>query len=219
MSNLTSGERVSEVLPYSLRLRINVDASVVGIAMDGGPGKVLVELSSPLQAPAPFAAPSANGSSAPGASCASSAIGIVKPFEPGASAQSGQGAAGDSEAAATSPETDTEFRSGNLSRRGERHFVALGLIGLSGVFLANAATAFAEPAGFISMVRTSVFGTLLTYVDSQAIGLAIGVNDVCLGVALLVASAVYRLRGVVFAWTGIWLLLVTLIKLSSLGLG
>ena len=48
------------------------------------------------------------------------------------------------------------------------------------------------------------------------IAVTIGLNDLLLGLALGISIRFTRLRAYVLAWAGLWLLAVTVIKLSSL---
>jgi hypothetical protein len=89
------------------------------------------------------------------------------------------------------------------------------LLGLGGVFVANAAVAIVEPAGFTELVAASPVGALMG--DGAWIAPVIAVNDAVIGTTVIAAHRVQALRAPVLAWAGVWLLIVTLMKLTTLG--
>jgi hypothetical protein len=90
------------------------------------------------------------------------------------------------------------------------------LVGLAGVFLVNALVSVLQPDDFTGLVSKSAVGQSLHLSDARWLGLAIGINDTALGVLVLGAIWVERARTTVLAWTGVWLLAVTVIKVSAL---
>lgn len=89
------------------------------------------------------------------------------------------------------------------------------LLGLAGVFLSNAAVAVVEPAGFREMVLASPMGGLIG--DGAWIAPLIAVNDLLIGTAIIAAHRVASLRAPVLAWAGVWLLMVTVMKITTMG--
>jgi hypothetical protein len=89
------------------------------------------------------------------------------------------------------------------------------LLGLGGVFLANAAVAVFEPAAFMQLVADCPIGGLMG--DGTWLGPVIAANDLLVGTAVIAAHRVQRLRAPVLAWAGAWLLIVTLMKLTTIG--
>jgi uncharacterized membrane protein YphA (DoxX/SURF4 family) len=83
-------------------------------------------------------------------------------------------------------------------------------IGFASVFLINAAIAVVDPGGFVKLMQGSVLSEFIT--DFSLFVWLIGLNDFVIG--LLVLSG--RWRTWVLAWSGMWLLAVTLIKFSNL---
>jgi len=88
------------------------------------------------------------------------------------------------------------------------------VLGLAAVFLANAAVAVVDPTAFTELVSASPIGHI---VSGGWVAPAIALNDLCIGVALLTVHRLRWLRPPVLAWAGLWLMLVTLIKLTTLG--
>jgi hypothetical protein len=88
--------------------------------------------------------------------------------------------------------------------------------GLAGVFLVNALVALLQPSDFTGLVHRSLFGRLIPAMSGDWTAWAIGVNDALLGLFLVAAVWSRRLRGYVLAWAGVWLLVVTVIKVTSL---
>ena len=89
------------------------------------------------------------------------------------------------------------------------------LLGLGGVFLANAVVAIVEPEGFRELVAACPIGGLMG--GGAWVAPVIAVNDFLIGTAVIAADRFKRLRAPVLAWAGVWLLLVTLIKLTTVG--
>ena len=90
------------------------------------------------------------------------------------------------------------------------------LLGISGVFLVNAAVAVVAPAGFVDLVAHSPAGVLLQTPAGPMIPGIIAVNDFLIGAAVLAVLRLRALRGPVLAWAGAWLMLVTFLKLFTL---
>jgi hypothetical protein len=90
------------------------------------------------------------------------------------------------------------------------------LAGLAGVFMVNALTALLQPVDFTELVANSAFGQWLGIGRESWLTALIGVNDLALGLALLGAIWLTRIRPLVLAWAGIWLLAVSVIKVTSL---
>jgi hypothetical protein len=91
------------------------------------------------------------------------------------------------------------------------------LVGLAGVFLANAAVAWVEPAGFTKLVHESGIGRWLGLDQVGWLIPLIGVNDLVVGTAVLgVIWSRSTPRRLVLAWAGLWLLAVTMLKLTAL---
>ena len=89
------------------------------------------------------------------------------------------------------------------------------LIGLGSVFLVNSAAAVVEPAGFIELVAASPMGVIVG--EGAWIAPVIAVNDFLIGTAVIAAYRLRALRAPVLAWAGMWLLMVTVLKLATLG--
>lgn len=89
------------------------------------------------------------------------------------------------------------------------------LVGLGGVFLANAAVAVIEPRAFTTLVAGSPLGRLIG--GATWIAPIIAVNDVLIGSAVIAAHRFQRLRLPVLAWAGAWLMIVTLLKATTMG--
>jgi hypothetical protein len=82
--------------------------------------------------------------------------------------------------------------------------------GFASVFLINSLIALIEPAGFIKLMQGSVLGQLIH--NFTPFVWIIALND-----ALIAALILWgRWRAWILAWSGLWLLIVTLIKLSDL---
>jgi hypothetical protein len=83
-------------------------------------------------------------------------------------------------------------------------------LGFAGVFLVNALVAVIDPSGFIKLMQGSFMGVFIH--NFTPLVWLIVINDLVLG--LLILSG--RWPNYVLAWSGLWLLAVSLIKLSSL---
>ena len=90
------------------------------------------------------------------------------------------------------------------------------LAGLAGVFLVNAMVAALQPADFTDLVERSLLGRWFPAVTGDWMAWLIGINDLFLGLCLVAATWIRRLRASVLAWAGVWLLVVTVIKVTSL---
>ena len=90
------------------------------------------------------------------------------------------------------------------------------LAGLAGVFLVNAIVAALQPSDFTGLVERSLLGRLLPVFTGDWMAWAIGINDCALGLGLVAAMWSRRPRPVILAWAGVWLLAVTIIKMTSL---
>ena len=101
----------------------------------------------------------------------------------------------------------------------ERHWLELiFFLGLAGVFLANALVGRLEPSGFTKLAQESRVGAWLQLGKASWLVPLICVNDLLVGVGLLVAIwSRGALRRLVLAWAGLWLLAVTVLKLTALG--
>ena len=108
---------------------------------------------------------------------------------------------------------ETPIARPNVDRR---LFDAALLVGLAGVFLVNAIVAALQPSDFTGLVDRSLLGRLLPVFTGDWMAWAIGVNDGVLGLCLVAAIWSRRARPVVLAWAGVWLLAVTVIKVTSL---
>ncbi len=89
------------------------------------------------------------------------------------------------------------------------------LVGLGGVFLVNSMVAVVEPAGFVELVAASPMGVIVG--EGAWIAPVIAVNDFLIGTAVIATYRLRALRAPVLAWAGMWLLLVTVLKLTTLG--
>ena len=88
--------------------------------------------------------------------------------------------------------------------------------GLAGVFLVNAIVAVLQPSDFTGLVGRSLLGRWLPVFAGDWMAWAIGINDGLLGLCLVAAIWARRARPFVLAWAGLWLLAVTVIKVTSL---
>ena len=89
-------------------------------------------------------------------------------------------------------------------------------VGLAGVFIVNALIAWLQPADFVDLVRDSAVAGLFPVEPGRWVAWAICVNDVLLGLLLVATIRRERNRAIVLAWSGVWLLSVTVIKVTSL---
>jgi hypothetical protein len=90
------------------------------------------------------------------------------------------------------------------------------LVGMAGVFLVNALVAVLQPSDFNGLVDRSLLGRRFPAVTGSWMSWAIGVNDLALGLCLVATTWSHRFRPYVLAWAGIWLFVVTVIKMTSL---
>ena len=97
-----------------------------------------------------------------------------------------------------------------------RRLDAVLLGGLAGVFLVNALVAVLQPEDFTHLVARSAFGRTFPALAGGWMAALIGINDLLLGLSLGVAVRATRVRALVLAWAGVWLLAVTVIKVTSL---
>jgi len=102
------------------------------------------------------------------------------------------------------------------TRRNERWFEVALLGGLAGVFIVNALVAWLQPSDFVELVQRSMLSNLAPFDTGRWLAWVIGLNDLVLG-ALLVRAIRHRgIRPPVLAWSGVWLLAVTVVKVTSL---
>lgn len=90
------------------------------------------------------------------------------------------------------------------------------LAGLAGVFLVNALVAVLQPSDFTGLVDRSLLGRWFPAFSGSWVVWAIAINDLSLGICLVAATWSRRARPYVLAWAGIWLFVVTVIKVTSL---
>jgi hypothetical protein len=88
--------------------------------------------------------------------------------------------------------------------------------GLAGVFIVNALIAWLQPGDFVDLVRRSALSWASPVRPGRWVAWAICFNDLVLGILLVVTIRSRRTRAVVLAWSGVWLLCVTVIKVTSL---
>jgi hypothetical protein len=101
-------------------------------------------------------------------------------------------------------------------RPSEQWFEGALLGGLAGVFLVNALVAVLQPSDFTRLVDSSLFGRWFPALTGGWTPWMIGINDLLLGLSLVAAIRSPRVRPLVLAWAGVWLLAVTVIKVTSL---
>ena len=89
-------------------------------------------------------------------------------------------------------------------------------VGLAGVFIVNALIAWLQPDDFVDLVQHSALARLFPVPPGRWVAWAICLNDVVLGGLLIATIRAGRTRAVVLAWSGVWLLAVTVIKMTSL---
>lgn len=83
-------------------------------------------------------------------------------------------------------------------------------IGFAGVFLVNSVVAVVEPDSFVKLMHSSIMGHFVhNFAPFTAL---IALNDAALGLLLLSG----RWQSYVLAWSGLWLLAVTVIKATAL---
>jgi hypothetical protein len=107
--------------------------------------------------------------------------------------------------------------SDSIDAVGPRWLDAVFLVGLAGVFVVNAIVAVVHPDDFAGLIERSAFCRWLHLERLHWLTPAIALNDLLLGLTVLGAARFPRWRPFVLAWTGAWLLAVTLVKLSALG--
>jgi hypothetical protein len=84
--------------------------------------------------------------------------------------------------------------------------------GFAGVFLINALVAWLQPQDFLGLMQKSLAVNWLGGLE-RMIPL-IAVNDLALGIVILAAPK--RYRPYVYAWSGLWFLAITIVKLTAL---
>lgn len=86
--------------------------------------------------------------------------------------------------------------------------------GFAGVFLINALVAWLQPQDFLGLMQKSLavnwLGSLEWLIP------IIAINDLALGIIILVAPK--NSRPYVYAWTGLWFLAITVVKLTALNI-
>jgi hypothetical protein len=98
-----------------------------------------------------------------------------------------------------------------------RVFEVVFLIGLAAVFFVNSAVAVIQPSDFVSLVEDSGIGRWLGLTDAGWVAPVIFVNDLFVGLAVLCAIwARPSVRAAILAWAGVWLFVVTAVKLTAL---
>ena len=102
------------------------------------------------------------------------------------------------------------------TRRNERWFEIALLGGLAGVFIVNALVAWLQPSDFVDLVKSSALSNLAPFDTGRWLAWVIGLNDLVLGVLLVRAIRHRNIRPQVLAWSGVWLLAVTVVKVTSL---
>jgi hypothetical protein len=105
------------------------------------------------------------------------------------------------------------LRAGGGAALFQRVFV----LGLAAVFLTNALVAVVDPAAFTELVAESPVGWIVGSAIDRWVAPAIALNDLGLGVALLAVHRRPWLQPPLLAWAGLWLMIVTLVKLTTLG--
>jgi hypothetical protein len=110
--------------------------------------------------------------------------------------------------------SDTHVAPG-LRKYGRTFELAL-LAGLAGVFIVNALVAYLQPSDFVNLVASSVLSDHLPVEPGRWLAWAICVNDLALGVLLVVSIRLRTWKPAMLAWAGLWLLAVTIIKVTSL---
>jgi hypothetical protein len=112
------------------------------------------------------------------------------------------------------PEARTRSSSQTTSKDYNEKKWALRLFrfGFAGVFLINALIAWLQPQDFLGLMQKSLavnwLGSLEWLIP------IIAINDLALGIVILIAPKHYR--PYVYAWTGLWFLAITVVKLTAL---
>ena len=104
------------------------------------------------------------------------------------------------------------------SKEAHRHWLEIIFqLGLAGVFLANAVVAWVDPSSFVTLAKESGVGRWLRLGHAWWLAPVICVNDLVIGIAVLAGIWSSRApKRLILAWAGLWLLAVTLLKLTSL---
>ena len=102
------------------------------------------------------------------------------------------------------------------TQRNGRWFEVALLGGLAGVFIVNALVAWLQPSDFIDLVKRSTLSDLAPFDIGRWLAWVIGLNDLVLGFLLVRAIRHPSIRPSVLAWSGVWLLAVTVVKVTSL---
>jgi hypothetical protein len=84
--------------------------------------------------------------------------------------------------------------------------------GFASVFLINALIAWLQPQDFLGLMQKSLAVNWLGGLEWMIP--VIAMNDLALGIIILIAPKHYR--PYVYAWTGLWFLAITVVKLTSL---
>ena len=116
----------------------------------------------------------------------------------------------------TPAETGERVAATMTTRRNGRWFEVALLGGLAGVFIVNALVAWLQPSDFVDLVRRSMLSNLAPFDTGRWLAWVIGLNDLVLGALLVGAIRDRRIRPHVLAWSGVWLLAVTVVKVTSL---
>jgi hypothetical protein len=117
----------------------------------------------------------------------------------------------------TTPDGTGEVGAATTTTHGnERRFEIALLGGLAGVFMVNALVAWLQPSDFVDLVQRSTLSDLAPFEIGRWLAWAIGLNDIVLGVLLVRAIRHRSMRPLVLAWSGVWLLAVTVVKVTSL---
>ena len=92
--------------------------------------------------------------------------------------------------------------------------------GIAGVFLVNAAVAALDPGAFTAVMAASPVGGWFGLDQAAWLPAVIAINDLLIGLGVIVGQLAgrQRTRSLVMAWAGCWLLVVTLIKVTTLEL-
>ena len=90
------------------------------------------------------------------------------------------------------------------------------LAGLAGVFIVNALVAYLQPNDFVDLVRSSLLADRMPVRPGRWLAWAIFGNDLALGLLLVASIRIRKWKAAMLAWSGLWLLAVTVIKVTSL---
>lgn len=83
-------------------------------------------------------------------------------------------------------------------------------MGFASIFLINSINAWLQPNDFIKLIENNPIIGLVGHIDLMVA--LIAVNDLILGILILSG----RLKKLVYAWSGVWLLIVAAVKLMFL---